>query len=255
MQFASGQLGEELVQDHVRGLRNFTQLGVSEVADDYFRLTLMSMADHWRRLIFPTCSFPWILFRVLIAGSDPVHELEQWKETKHRCHQCVDSEFSGILLDFIPVLGIPTSPSEKLQRVIRFLEDLACYAPISSDLVECLHGFSQQLLHRWRGCKPSDSGAQQMSMWASVVKSFAKLRSFVWRRHMDANFSHRVHRFGNKGVNQYTKHVGKDIVNKSNQWEPRNKMSLERMDRLIAFGQETSMRGPRKLCGNMFATM
>ena len=251
--FASGHFGLQLIMEYVQRLQAFPHLGVPEVALDFFKLALSSVGDHWRRLILPTKACPWTLIHAAIESEDMLLlVLEQMKQLKAKCHHCLDVEFTHVLLDFLPDDLQGSCARERVEVIRRFVKDLAVYAPLSSDLVECLHGFSQHLLHRWRGCKPTDSVAQERSMWASIVRSFAKLKKFLWDRYMDRRSRTRMERFGTKpsSRNQYTSTTQKRAERKPRRTRP--PMTLETIDKMVAFGQgPCSLPKARKLCGDL----
>ena len=51
-------------------------------------------------------------------------------------------------------------------------EELRLFEAYLRDLVECLHGFQQAKLHRFRGRKPTDHAAQEIAMLASIQSTY-----------------------------------------------------------------------------------
>ena len=244
--FASGDFGTKLVHAYVELLEKFPTLHVPDVGMDYFRMCIEPMGDNWRRLVLPTQHFTWIMFTLLAVNQEQwPQEIARLKSLKTACYECTDAEFSSILLDLD---SMEDSDSESLVRLRFFLEDVAAMSPISSDLVECLHGYSQHLLHRWRGCKPSDPVAQERTLWALILRSYAKLREYLWDKHGDVNFGHRIHKYGKKSSNQYTVVLPESerLQKKASDKMP---LSREKLESMLESGLR--MKAPRKLCGAM----
>ena len=157
--FVSGKFGTELISDYIVVLGNFPHLRIPSVASTTFSLALQAITDSWRRFSLPMESYPFILFN--LCGVEHKEFLEEYFRTqKHAqaCKTCCDLEFSHPILHFIAPGSDWDSPlvKSKVLSIQHMLDDIRCYTPISSDPVECLHGYTQNLLHRWRGCKPSD---------------------------------------------------------------------------------------------------
>lgn len=157
--FVSGKFGTELISDYIVVLGNFPLLRIPSVASTTFSLALQAITDSWRRFSLPMESYPFILFN--LCGMEHKEFLEEYFRTqKHAqaCKTCCDLEFSHPILHFIAPGSDWDSPlvKSKVLSIQHMLDDIRCYTPISRDPVECLHGYTQNLLHRWRGCKPSD---------------------------------------------------------------------------------------------------
>lgn len=157
--FVSGKFGAELISDYIVVLGNFPLLRIPSVASTTFSLALQAITDSWRRFSLPMESYPFILFN--LCGMEHKEFLEEYFRTqKHAqaCKTCCDLEFSHPILHFIAPGSDWDSPlvKSKVLSIQHMLDDIRCYTPISRDPVECLHGYTQNLLHRWRGCKPSD---------------------------------------------------------------------------------------------------
>ncbi len=220
-----------------------------------FELAIQSMGEHWRRLIFPTMGFPYLLFNMLNHDSDSSC-LSEYKKLQARiqvCPKCADTEFSTILLSYIDSDMQIDDPraTAKIRDVRRFLADIAIFGPLSTDLVECAHGFAQCLFHRWRGTKVTDNVAQERVMWSSITTAFSKFQSWMWAQYTDKWFKLRLSAFGARGCNQYTSsRLNPDgtIKSRSNKNVART-FTFEKMDRILAFGQELPKM--RKLCGSL----
>lgn len=201
----------------------------------------------------------------LLDDSDQSRVLEACKRLKAKqeaCYQCCDIEFSSPLLGYLSVTNSDGAPCH-LEAVQQLLTDIAVHAPISSDVVECRHGFTQSLLHRWRGCKPSDSIAQERTLWNIITRSFGKFKDWMKDRFSDHRLGYRLHRFGQTSANQYTQKKSacgvdealvldaqsnpqKHCTSKSQKGAT---LSTCKMDKLLAFEQK--LRMPRKVCGSL----
>ena len=250
--FISGQFGQSLVDMFVRRLDEFQHLGADDIRSEYFSLSLEAMGEHWRRFSFPTNGFPFAFFRLLDFETDDAAFLNayfQIQEMARACGQCADLEFSTVILSFIDhgsQMGDPGTRS-KIHQLRRFLNSIAIYGPLSTDLVECAHGFMQCLLHTWRGSKPTDDVAVERVLWSTITRQYSKFREWIWDRFFDKPFRHRIGRYGMTSNNQYRRQ-GADADVK---FRPRKKagrgFSFEKMDRMLAFDQELPKL--RKLCG------
>lgn len=193
--------------------------------------------------MLPTKHFPWVLFRLLSCDLCQWNgEISRLKNCHASCSRCMDVEFSTIVLDF-------AKKESDFARLRFLLEDISTFCPLSTDLVECLHGYSQRLLHRWRGAKPSDPVAQERQAWSLILRSYAKLRELMWDRYGDKAMTRRIHHFGHHGRNQYSKSCVESVALK----QLKQPVSLDKMDAMLAFGQ-TSFHAPRKLCGDTVST-
>ena len=177
---------------------------------DAFVGTITVMGDVWRRFILDRDVFPFRLWRELHCTSSTEQFLEEYgklQEQKAKCPQCFDVEFSHPFLDFIPGPCDPRDPDtiEQVEGLRHLLTDLAAFSPLSSDLCECLHGFHQKKCHRASGAKPDDSSAQQITLWASILASYKSFWDSLWKRVGDFKVNFRLHRFGKKGCNQWSK--------------------------------------------------
>lgn len=211
-------------------------------------MALQAVAESWKRFVLPTQGFPWCLFRILDCDSPEALclKIQEMQSSLAACPKCVDLEFSTPILKFLSGSGSSNHDSDHMVSVKNFLDDIATHAPLSSDRVECRHGLCQHLLHRWRGVKPTDEVAAESVAWQLISRSYGKFRSFMWELYGSKCTAMRLAKFGNAACNQYTK-PGSSL---KSQGECRSgKMSFEKLDRLLAFEQEGSIRMPRKLCG------
>lgn len=231
---------------------------------------MQTMADNWRRFVLPTQTFPHCMFHLLNCEEDEtfIDEYKRLRSILEVCPQCVDLEFSTILLQFVNLNASDEEIVCSVKQLRRFLLDISIVAPLSSDLVECMHGFTQTLLHRFRGSKPSEMVAQERVMWKTITKGFATFQKWLWNRYGDASSGRRMHRFGRASRNQYSHSMAGAVRGKGtiipvpdtqcnlpandvckSQKRPRQGMSMERVKRLFEFGQEESLPMPRKLSG------
>lgn len=229
-------------------LLDFPHLGISDLASDYFGMALQAMGEHWRRFCFPVKGLPFTLFRLVdLADEEFLEEYTKLQDQMISCGNCADLEFSTVILNFMTPGSQFHDPHVRLQikQLKSFLIDLCVMAPISSDLVECYHGYTQNIVHRWRGSKPTDSVAQARVCWATITTAYSHFRKIVYDRYMDPGFLKRICKFGTTGCNQYStrKRPRKKSLRKSS-------LSLQMMDSLIAYNQEFPK--PRKLSGSLF---
>lgn len=249
--FMFGQLGERCIAEYVDILQKFPQLGIEELAPQYFSLSLQAMGEHWRRLCFPTGSFPYVIFK--LVEMDDAAFLREYlclQQLMTDCHNCVDLEFSAVLLSVIPPQSDLESQGVLLQigRLRRFLYDLCIWAPLSSDIVECYHGFTQCQLHRWRGSKVTDPVAQERTVWYSICSAYGVFKKWMHAQFLDKWFWMRLACFGRKTSNQYTvREDGKRVAKGTCASKP--SFTVGKMDRLLAL--EKDLPRLRKLCGDL----
>eukprot|EP00434_Breviolum_minutum_P006290 symbB.v1.2.005550.t1/scaffold258.1/size251559/4 len=217
--FMFGQLGERCIAEYVDILQKFPQLGIEELAPQYFSLSLQAMGEHWRRLCFPTGSFPYVIFK-LVEMDDAafLREYLRLQQLMTDCHNCVDLEFSAVLLSVIPPQSDLESQGVLLQigRLRRFLYDLCIWAPLSSDIVECYHGFTQCQLHRWRGSKVTDPVAQERTVWYSICSAYGMFKKWMHAQFLDKWFWMRLACW-----NVFQRDFMKDLQLSPDQWGAR----------------------------------
>ena len=92
----------------------------------------------------------------------------------------------------------------RIEAIRSLLRDLTTFTPTSSDLVECLHGFQQAKLHRFRGRKPTDHAAQEIAMLASIQSTHTSSSGSLLEVNFGEKFAtRRFPGFDRKGCNQY----------------------------------------------------
>lgn len=220
-----------------------------EFAPDYFKMTLQAMGDHWRRFEFPTCGMPFLLFALVdLEPGDFLARYSQLQCQAEECPCCADIEFSTVLLRYIPrgsqlhEAGVEA----RVNKLKQFLADLCVFAPLSTDIVECYHGYTQCQLHRWRGQKVTDPVAQERVFWASVTKTFGAFKHWMRQRYLDTHFFRRLGRFGCPGANAYTVR-SEEKAPKQRGMKPR--LTVGMLDHMVSF--EKDLPHQRKLCGTL----
>lgn len=187
--YVSGDFGKELLDLYMQKLAGFPQLQLPGLSKQFFTVTLLVMGECWRRFIFERQRCPWDFISSLLEARtlDTFFEvLRKYQNLAERCKRCVDIEFTTSLLSFIPA-GIDKEEALlRASQLQKFISNLAVYAPLSADVVECLHGFFQAKVHRFRGSKPSDSAAQQLTLWSTVTSSYGCFRDKMWSALGDA---------------------------------------------------------------------
>eukprot|EP00438_Fugacium_kawagutii_P029570 Skav206293 [mRNA] locus=scaffold5870:4298:11540:+ [translate_table: standard] len=191
--FVSGRFGNDLLGAYMDQMKQFPQLDISDVAGSFFRIGLEAMGEHWRRFCLPTKGMPYTLFGLadLERDEDFLVSYQNFQRQLQQCACCADLEFSTVILKFIAPGSVVEDPRVKLQisRLRNFLKDLCETAPLSADLVECYHGSSQALLHRWRGVKVTDNVAQERLFWKTVATQYSKFKTWIWDHTMDKGWN------------------------------------------------------------------
>ena len=248
-----GDFGKQLVQNYVRKLTDLPSgpLG-PELRTEYFILCLLQIGESWRRFTHRHQGFPYQLWRLCdMEARDLCQQFGKFQEQAVLCPKCVDCEFTRILLSQVPYPIDPENPDhlQRLQKVQRLLEDLATFAPISTDSVEALHGFSQSKLGRVRGCKPTDSVAREICLWAKVCSAWKVLMTWVWDRTGDVQASRRVAGFFRKSSNQFSKESPADSSGQHSKEFQSRKMTFSKL-RTLAMGDHAAKFKQKRLCGH-----
>lgn len=261
--YVDGRFGEEIIKDYIHILSTFPRRNIHPLAKQVFKMALEAIGEAWRRFVLATSGAPCQLFRLM----DSTHEdflkgYAALKEAASKCRQCIDLEFTMPVLGFLKASeGDPRLLQQRVSQVKELLKSISVHGPISSDLVECLHGFCQKLLQRGRGgVLPSDEGAQQRVLWSLITASYAKDEQFIMDHFGDPQQKRRCKAYGHKGKNQYTQfkyatQEGEDAGDPEPPRQPassrRPRLTLDKLERLFAFGQDSDpgLSRPRKLCG------
>ena len=253
MDYVTGKFGDGLVQEYMRNLHIFPLHGIPDLSKPFFHLSLQAASEDWRRFVFSMEKFPHDTFRLVdLDRQNFLRVYDDLRRRAEKCPHCVDLEFTWPILQYIQVPygtnaeDLDAATAKKIDRVQHFLQSVTTFAPLSSDLVECLHGYCQRLIRQGGGgCRPSDQTAQERVLWSLITKAYAKVRAFVWDKLGDAKGFRRLFRFGNVSSNQYTKEIGSN----SRKSYSGNSVSFAKMDTMLAYNQNCEMRKPRKLCG------
>ena len=176
---------------------------------------------------------------------DLCQQFGKFQEHAALCPKCVDCEFTRILLSQVPHPIDPENPDhlQRLQKVQKLLEDMAKFAPLSTDSVEALHGFSQAKLARVRGCKPTDSVARQICLWAKICSAWKVLMAWVWDRTGDVQASRRMAGFFRQSSNQFSNGRPNDSMFQA------RKMTFSKL-RTLAMGDHAAKFKQKRLCGH-----
>ena len=199
MDFMSGDLGRQLVLSYVNKLETFPslqpRLNNSSIALDFFKMVVIQVGESRRRFCYKHDCFPFILWQLCNLQDDALYsrfsELQE-VAVRHPC--CADIEFTTCLLGHVPRPFDPRDPShqERVAQVQRFLQDCATYAPVSTEQVEAAHGFMQTKLHRFRGLKPTDEVAREITLWSSVTAAYRSIEKYIWDRAGDHQGARRL---------------------------------------------------------------
>lgn len=200
----------------------------SALRRDFFVMVLVQIGETWRRFCHKRDAFPYIWWKLCDVEGDALIDLAREMQTQAaKCPSCVDPAFSGALLGFLPN-PLQSGNNEHLKRVKQlqsFLRSASVFCPISTDATEALHGFSQAKLHRFRGNKPTDEVAKEITIWSKITSSYQTLRQWIWDRTGDSHGLRRLKRGRTSG--------------KIQSWE---RLRIAAMQ---------CKRKPKKLCGSL----
>ena len=250
LKYCSGDFGLDLNAEYLQKLKQFPHVGLPQLSKTCFAICITCMGEVWRRFTFERQCFPFKVFGLLNAPSDHqfLKDYRLMQAAQRKCHQCIDIEFSSVILRFIPPsMGDGQEAMHRVASLRDFLVDLAIFAPITADIVENLHGFCQSKLHRFRGMKPTEPVAQEVTLWATITSSFRAFRDSLWERIGDKSANFRLHRYGKQGKNQYSKFKEKPQTKKSAQ----TSLPLFKLDMACAAAPPK----PKKLSGYLFPLM
>ncbi|OLQ14908.1 hypothetical protein AK812_SmicGene907 [Symbiodinium microadriaticum] len=187
LNWASGQVGFDMITQFLKNLQSFQLAEYCHACRDTsmsmtcFQLTIFAMADTWRRSCLTKDSFPWCLFSLATCEEGEFEERwGQFRQTMKTCPECVDASFSQPLLratDFEHVAE--ADKSHLIYSLQHLLQDVATVCPLSTDLVENLHGQNQNALFLWRGSPKGPVAAAEMSILASAAAEHARLKEIV----------------------------------------------------------------------------
>lgn len=248
--FISGKVGEQLVGQYIEILVQFSSIvGEPGLAQDCFHIALEQIGEAWRRFYHEHQRFPFKMFRLAeTPRADFMREYRSLQQEGLTCGKCVDLEFSAVLLAYIPTTEADDSvvTQSKATHLQEFLKDVAVFSPLSTCLVECLHGALQSRLHRFRGAKPTDPIAKEITVLDKVTSAFGKFKDYMWGRLGDRRAFNRLHAYNQHKGNQYVSSKGGSPEDDS-QERCRHGLTMNDLDRMLESGAVPS--APRKLCG------
>ena len=206
--YMRGDFGTQLIREYLQKMRLLPSLGLDsqELAKDFFVLCIVQIGESWRRFCHKLQSFPYILWSLceLERPADLCMELAKFQRQARQCDQCVDPEFTAVLLGQLPSPIDPANPDhiQMALKIKQLLQDLSTFVPLSTDSVEALHGFSQSKLHRFRGSKPTDKTAKEICLWGKVVSAWNVVMKWIWDRTGDIHNGRRVAAFYNTSASK-----------------------------------------------------
>lgn len=171
-----------------------------------------AMADIWKRFSMPALGYPWACFALL--GDKSVETFkDKWchiQQTHAKCKQCLDLEFTGILLRRFeaPSPNDDQAWAVTQSKVTTILEQVATYSPLNSESVENAHAVAQTLLSKVRGQLKSLSTAVEDSLLDSITRAYAKLRKQVKAEESPKNILPALSRLGSRTRGAYSKPKG-----------------------------------------------
>lgn len=241
--FASGQLGLDMVEAFVDKLVEFSCLDVPGFAPSFFQLALEQLGEAWRRFFLEQQRYPYKMFNLIeLEHDDFLRELRSLQALEASCTQCLDLEFSSVLIKYISEddQKDPAVLKAKIQGIRLFLRDVTIFSPISADIVECLHGASQSRLHRFRGARPTDGTAQEVVVLDKITSAYGKFKDWMWNQFGDKWGMRRLHAYNQKKGNQYSA-PGTVKLSKA--------LTFEDLDKMLVSGNGPSL--PRRVSGHL----
>ena len=135
----------KLMGMQIQFLEDFPRLGIGPLAKDAFQMCLLEMGDCWKRFVHDLDRYPFKTF-CLLDCSTPEEVLGRCamiRAQMEACSNCIDVEFTAQILAFLDSRQGNEELLSRARIVQEFLMDIAIFVPISSDQVECCHGFHQ----------------------------------------------------------------------------------------------------------------
>jgi hypothetical protein len=191
LDYISGGFGEHVILDfmsilQVKALRSSSSaLGLSACfAKLLFTQVLAGMADTWRRFCFEYQTYPYVMFALV-----DVEESVFWSRASkmiselRACESCVDKIFSTPILEELFAAIADPDPERRRRTYVKissFLGEHTVCSPITSDMVEVLHGQLQHRLHgNHRGRYKEAVASEERSFLGSVNSEFHSIWEFV----------------------------------------------------------------------------
>jgi hypothetical protein len=170
------------------------------------------MADIWKRFSLPALGFPWACF-ALLADQCVTTFRDRWyhlQQTHSKCKQCLDMEFTGILLRKFEAPSPNDDQAWTLMqiKVHALLGHVATYSSLNSESVENAHAVSQTLFSKVRGQLWSLSTAVEDSLLDSITRAYGKLRNQIKSEESPKNIQPALSRLGTRTRGAYSKPKG-----------------------------------------------
>ena len=147
-------------------------------------MVLICITDTWRRFIHDYSSFPHILFGLIETDIKTFCDMwDSFQSRLEKCEGCFDNNYSKVLLQAFPsrLSGAPPDQQQDIyHQVVTLLGDVATFAPLSSDPVECKNGRVQWFVSR-RGNQAVKApvAAREGSFLQSSIQTHELLKHFV----------------------------------------------------------------------------
>lgn len=191
LRFVAGSVGHRIIESYQDLLMNKIHqdiasglLSAESCLGTVLTMAIICITDTWRRFVHNVADFPHILF--CLVGTDLATFCKMWDHCQERfqqCPDCVDHEFSRVLLSSFPgkLAGKPIPEQESVQtKVSAILADIATYSPLSSERVECKNGKVQAIVSR-RGNQAVKApvSAREASFLQSSIQAHELVKLYV----------------------------------------------------------------------------
>ena len=187
-----------LVQDHSDPAWRHLQ---SDDCSGEFGKAIWTLGDLWRRLCLEVHGTPHTSFGLYgLPLEEFLDSLRMIQKEHQTCRECLDTEFTEVILQqFAPLLQ-PAAESDEhasIDRMSKLVEeyhaiqdvmgDVATVLPISSDLVECVHGEVQRKLHERRRAAKILKASSMESFLNSIKRSHRSLVEWIKPSYLPPN--------------------------------------------------------------------
>ena len=220
LSLVSGRFGWNIISDYCKvlcsGLEQMQDLELNlnpSNLQTVFSMGIVAISDTWRRFVHEYCTYPWKLFGLLGTSGleDFVFQYDQHQQAKRTCSKCMDAEFTLKLLDSFPEClsqepqNVQQSTFDSLTMV---LHDVATYAPLTSDPVECKNGQVQASTCRraFNASVKAPEASRETSFLQSIIRDFDLVKHWVGEQTLPAKkvMSGILKRAGAEGTNQFS---------------------------------------------------
>lgn len=191
LQFVSGRTGHNIIDSyHELLFKGIPQAAASDLLSapsclqTGLTMCIICITDTWRRFVHEFLGFPHLLFGLVGTELDEFCKLwDNFQGEFVRCDSCVDHEFSRVLLSSFPGLlsGKPLPEQQAVySKVTSLLADVATFAPLSSEAVECKNGKVQSIVSR-RGNQAvkAPRSAREASFLTSSIQAHELIKLYV----------------------------------------------------------------------------